>query len=129
VEHNFHGRTILVAEDNEVNRRLCGLQLRRFGCTPVFAGTGHEAIEKAREGRFDAILMDVQLPELDGLAAARAIRGWAHGNSRTPIIAMTANAMPQDREKCLAAGMDDYLSKPVRSEVLGATLAKWLRAP
>jgi PAS domain S-box-containing protein len=123
-EYDFRGCSVLVAEDNDVNRRLCGLQLRRLGCEPVYACTGLEAVEKACDGGFHAILMDVQLPELDGCAAVQAIRQREHGH--VPIIAMTANAMPQDREKCLAAGMDDYLSKPVRIEALGATLAKWL---
>jgi PAS domain S-box-containing protein len=118
---------VLVAEDNDVNRRLCGLQLRRLGCEPEFACTGKEAVEMARRGKFRAILMDVQLPELDGIDAARAIREEENNGHRVPIIAMTANAMPQDRAKCLQAGMDDYLSKPVRIEALGATLAKWLQ--
>jgi CheY-like chemotaxis protein len=126
MERNFGGSRILVVEDNDVNRRLCGLQLQRLGCEPVFACNGREAIERSREGDFAAILMDVQLPELDGYSATKAIRFEEQGNAQIPIIAMTANAMPEDRERCLAAGMSDYLTKPVRVETLGETLARWL---
>lgn len=126
IERSFRGYIILVVEDNEVNRRLCGVQLARLGCEARFAHNGREAVAKALEGGYHAILMDVQLPELDGCSAARVIREQENGSGRIPIIAMTANAMPLDRENCLAAGMDDYLPKPVRVEDLGLTLAKWL---
>lgn len=127
-EHDFGGSRILVVEDNEVNRRLCGLQLRRLGCEPVFAENGREALEKIAGNRIHAILMDVQLPEMDGCEVTKRIRLQENGSGPVPIIAMTANAMAQDRENCLAAGMNDYLSKPVRTEDLGAVLAKWLDA-
>jgi CheY-like chemotaxis protein len=117
-----------VVEDNPVNRRLCGLQLRRIECEAEFAITGLEAVEAARAQRFDAVLMDMQLPGLDGCEATREIRRIEkeRGEARMPIIAMTANARTEDRQRCLDAGMDDYLSKPLRQETLAAMLAKWI---
>jgi len=123
------GRTarVLLAEDNPVNRRLAETLLSRAGCTVTTAVTGRQAVDlcmRSAEG-FDLILMDVQMPELDGLAATAELR--ARGCTDVPIVAMTAGALQGDRERCLAAGMNDYLAKPVRGEQLLALLATWLR--
>ena len=122
----MRGKRVLVVEDNPVNRKLCALQLRRLGCETDFAETGREAVEKAHGGRFDVVLMDMHLPDLDGCDATREIRRQETGGSRLNIIALTANAMAEDRKKCFEAGMDDFLSKPIQFETLAATLAKWL---
>ena len=122
------GVRILVAEDNTVNARIAATLLARFGATVDVATDGLEAVEAARQRGYDAILMDCQMPEVDGFEATRQIRDLeADGlRRRTPIIAMTANAMAGDRERCLQAGMDDYLAKPVHPAELRATLARHL---
>ena len=120
------GKRILVVEDNPVNRKLCALQLKRLGCEAEFAETGFQAVEKVRIGQFDAVLMDMQLPDLDGCGATREIRREEKTGERLSIIALTANAMPEDRKKCLDAGMDDFLSKPLQYETLATTLSKWV---
>jgi signal transduction histidine kinase/ActR/RegA family two-component response regulator len=128
-EHTlFDGARVLVVEDHEINRRLCALQLRKLGCETQFAVDGHEAVRKFAEGTFDVVLMDMQLPGMDGCAATRAIRELERmrNGAHTPVIAMTANARVEDREQCLAAGMDDYLSKPLRQAQLTAALGKWI---
>jgi PAS domain S-box-containing protein len=122
------GRTVLVAEDNPVNQRVAELTLRRRGWEVVVVPDGRQAVERARERRFDVVLMDCQMPELDGYAATRAIREAEAGGPRTPIIAMTAHSMAGDRERCLEAGMDDHLTKPFRPDELDAVLARGLPA-
>lgn len=122
----IQGKRILVVEDNPVNRKLCALQLKRLGCDADFAETGLEAVDKVRRGQFDAVLMDMQLPDLDGCGATREIRKEERSGERLSIIALTANAMPEDRKRCLDAGMDDFLSKPLQYETLAATLSKWV---
>jgi CheY-like chemotaxis protein len=113
------GLRILLAEDNPVNQRLALRLLEKMGHRITLVDNGHEALERGMRGGFDLILMDVQMPGLDGLTATRHIRQWEqeHGG-HVPIIAMTARAMQGDRERCLEAGMDDYLSKPIDSERL-----------
>jgi CheY-like chemotaxis protein/HPt (histidine-containing phosphotransfer) domain-containing protein len=114
---------ILLAEDNEVNQRLALLLLEKLGLRADVAGNGVEAIAALRERRYDIVLMDVEMPELDGLETSRRIHEeWR--DQRPWIIAMTANALQGDREQCLEAGMDDYLSKPIRTEELAAALAR-----
>ncbi len=122
------GARVLVVEDNPVNRRLCELQLQRIGCEAQFAATAHEAIERFLGEHFDAVLMDMQLPGMDGCEATRELRSIerARGGGRTPIVAMTANARAEDRQRCFDAGTDDYLSKPLRQECLAAMLRKWI---
>jgi CheY-like chemotaxis protein len=110
---------ILLAEDNPMNQKLATRLLERMELSPDIAGDGLEAIAANDREAYDVILMDVQMPELDGLEATRRIRS-AGGDHRPWIIAMTANAMEGDREACLAAGMDDYLSKPIRPDELQA---------
>jgi PAS domain S-box-containing protein len=121
------GLRVLVVEDNEINRRLCGMQLRRIGCQARFANDGVSAVRIFSMEAFDMVLMDMQLPEMDGCEATMEIRRLesARGGERTPIIAMTANARAEDRDRCLDAGMDDYLSKPLSQEALAATLKRW----
>jgi CheY-like chemotaxis protein/HPt (histidine-containing phosphotransfer) domain-containing protein len=115
--------SILVVDDVEVNRELAAAILIRSGHSVTFAKNGHEAVAAFAAGRFDAILMDVQMPGVDGLQATRAIREQeAHTGHRTPILALTAYAAEEDRERCLAAGMDGYLSKPFKADELRAAL-------
>ncbi|GAB2848717.1 hypothetical protein GCM10027277_16090 [Pseudoduganella ginsengisoli] len=118
---------VLLAEDNPVNQRLALRLLEKLGHRPTLAGTGVAALELATRHEFDVVLMDVQMPVLDGLAATRHIREWEHGGKRhVPIIAMTARAMAGDRERCLEAGMDDYLSKPIDLARLRHALAPYV---
>ncbi len=118
---------VLVAEDNEFNRQLVLRMLRRFNLQVETATNGEEAVNLATSKRFDLILMDCQMPVIDGYQATAAIRRQADkAASSVPIIALTANAMEEDQRHCLAAGMDDYLSKPYSMEQLGAMLARWL---
>jgi CheY-like chemotaxis protein/HPt (histidine-containing phosphotransfer) domain-containing protein len=114
---------VLVAEDNATNQKLVGALLDQRGCLVTMVANGREAVEKAREQRFDLILMDVQMPEMGGLEAAAAIRrDEAAAGTHTPIVALTAHAMAGDRERCLAAGMDAYLAKPLRPDELLAMI-------
>jgi PAS domain S-box-containing protein len=118
---------VLLAEDNPVNQRLALRLLEKLGHRPVLVDSGVAALEHATGHDFDVVLMDVQMPGLDGLAATRHIRQWEHGGKRhVPIIAMTARAMAGDREQCLEAGMDDYLSKPVDLARLRQALAPYV---
>ncbi len=118
------GAPVLLAEDNEINRTVATALLRKRGLRTEIAQDGREAVEMASEHRYAAILMDCQMPELDGYEATQRIREAEHGH-HTPIIAMTAHSMPGDRERCLAAGMDDYLAKPVRAEALDGVIEQW----
>ena len=121
----FHGARILVAEDDPVNRELMSLFLDDTGMAADYAEDGVAAIELARRERYDIILMDVQMPKLNGTEATQAIRALP-GYGSTPIIATTANAFNEDRERCLAAGMDDHLPKPIDADELYEMLLKWL---
>lgn len=120
---------VLLAEDNLINQKVVICLLEKEGYRVTVANNGREALEYLAKVPFDVILMDVQMPEMDGLEATRAIkRGDIPGRSEIPIIAITANAMPGDEERCLAAGMDDYLSKPVTKQQLTEKLKKVLRS-
>ena len=113
-----HPLRILLAEDNVVNQKLALRLLQQMGYRADLASNGIEAIESVRRQTYDVILMDVQMPEMDGLEASRQINARWQSRDRPRIIAMTANAMQGDRDMCLAAGMDDYLTKPIRVERL-----------
>jgi two-component system sensor histidine kinase/response regulator len=119
---------VLVAEDNQVNQRVAVRMLERLGYRADVAANGLEATEALSRIPYAAVLMDVQMPEMDGYEATAEIRRIeaAGGGYRVPVIAMTANAMQGDREKAIEAGMDDYVSKPVRAEDLGAVLERWI---
>ena len=124
----FLGRSLLLAEDNIVNRTVAIHQLERMGFQIDTAVNGLEAFNMASAKPYDIILMDVQMPEMDGLAATQEIRQHPNPEKRPVILAMTAHAMQGDRERCIDAGMDDYLSKPVRPQELLAKLMEWLGA-
>jgi signal transduction histidine kinase/ActR/RegA family two-component response regulator len=120
---------ILVAEDNSVNQRFAVGLLEKRGHNVKLVATGTEAVEAVERERFDIVLMDVQMPEMDGLDATRAIRARERGTDRrVPIIAMTAHAMTGDRTRCLEAGMDDYVTKPLRSAELFDSIAQFAAA-
>jgi signal transduction histidine kinase/CheY-like chemotaxis protein len=121
--------SILLAEDNPVNQRVAQRMLEKLGHSVVVASNGREAVDALEGARFDAVLMDMQMPEMDGLQATGAIRTREimQGLARIPVIALTANAMKGDREKCLMAGMDAYLSKPIKSAELKDALDAYAR--
>jgi two-component system sensor histidine kinase/response regulator len=120
---------VLVAEDNEVNQKVAVRILEKLGYRVEVADNGREALEACERTRYDAVLMDGQMPGLDGYEATRRIREREGAGTRLPIIAMTASAMKGDRERCLEAGMDDYVSKPVTPEALERVLRRWVGAP
>jgi signal transduction histidine kinase/CheY-like chemotaxis protein len=117
---------ILVVEDSPVNRLVTARVLERCGFRAHVVNDGREALDALSMQSYDAVLMDCQMPELDGYEATRELRRREGDGRRTPVIAMTAHAMTGDRERCLAAGMDDYIAKPVRSQALVAILARWI---
>ena len=119
------GARILLAEDEALNREIATSLLEDLELAVDTAEDGAEAVRLAGERDYDLILMDMQMPGLDGLAATRAIRARP-GGERIPILAMTANAFAEDRARCLAAGMDDFIAKPVDPDMLFATLRRWL---
>ncbi|OPZ06672.1 MAG: Aerobic respiration control sensor protein ArcB [candidate division BRC1 bacterium ADurb.BinA364] len=120
-----HARILLV-EDNETNRAILMAMLEKIGCEAEAALSGADALEALSQRPFDLVLMDVQMPGLDGIETTRAIRRRAAGSvaCNVPVVALTAHAMPGDRERCLEAGMNDYLAKPVRIDDLAQTLAR-----
>ncbi|MDX2192575.1 MAG: ATP-binding protein [Gemmatimonadales bacterium] len=124
------GKRILLVEDHPVNRLVALRLLEPLGAELVVATTGVEALAAVRGGAFDLVFMDCQMPEMDGYDATVAIREWeaAGGHRRTPIVAMTANAMRGDRERCLAVGMDDHVAKPIDRATLVAAVQRWLLA-
>jgi CheY-like chemotaxis protein/HPt (histidine-containing phosphotransfer) domain-containing protein len=117
--------SILLVEDNQVNQLVGSKVLTKLGYTFEIANNGLEAVEAVRTAAYDAILMDCQMPEMDGYQATSAIREFEGLERHTPIIAMTAAAMEGDRQACLAAGMDDFISKPVRLEAVSEVLQRW----
>lgn len=123
------GRRLLVAEDNELNREIAVYLLQEAGAVVDQAADGKEAVEMfaaSAPGTYDAVLMDVMMPELDGLSATRAIRGMDRPDARLPIIAMTANLFDEDMAACLAAGMDAHIPKPLEAGQMIRTIAEWL---
>jgi CheY-like chemotaxis protein len=142
------GRRVLVVEDNELNRDVAVVLLKEAGLTVEVAENGHAAVDKVTQlprGYYDAVLMDIQMPVMDGYEATRRIRDWEFTfqdepsgltakqlpdtDSRLPIIALTAHALKGEREKCLAADMDDYLAKPLDEQELHRVLLNWIAPP
>ena len=123
---SFVGKRLLLAEDNPVNQLVAVHQLRSLGCEVTAVADGQQAVETSAREAFDAILMDCQMPQLDGYSATRRIREREGEGHRTPIIAVTAHAFESDRQRCLDAGMDDYLAKPFRQIDLLGILERWL---
>ena len=119
---------ILIVEDNAANLKIAVRMVERLGYRADVAGNGTEALNVLGQVRYDAVLMDCQMPEMDGYEATREIRRGENDRRHLPIIAMTASAMAGDRERCLAAGMDDYISKPVKLHIVAAVLERWLGA-
>jgi len=113
-----HPLRILLAEDNVVNQKLAMRLLQQMGYRADLASNGIEAVESVQRQIYDVVLMDVQMPEMDGLEASRRITAAAPQGKRPRIVAMTANAMQGDREMCMEAGMDDYVTKPIRVDAL-----------
>jgi len=130
---SFAGLAVLVAEDNPVNQKVAVRLLERLGATVRLAGNGREALASLARAPADLVLMDCQMPELDGYQTTRAIRRGEAGAARVPVVALTANALESERQRCLEAGMDDCLTKPVRTEdlrrVLEAVRARASRTP
>ena len=117
---------MLVVEDNDVNRQVALAMLHRLHCDVTMVEGGQEGAEQAIRGGFDLVLMDCQMPIVDGFEATRRIREQQHPSQRTPIVALTANALQGDRERCMAAGMDDYLTKPFSRDRLQEMIERWV---
>jgi len=113
-----------LAEDNAVNQRLASRLLEKRGHCVTVAASGREALERLQEQSFDVILMDVQMPDMDGLETTARVRAMAGPRGRTPIVALTAHSMPGDRERCIAAGMNGYVSKPIHPDEFIAAIEK-----
>jgi CheY-like chemotaxis protein len=122
------GVRVLLAEDNSVNQLVARKMLERLGATVETVSNGLRAVEALERASYDIVLMDVQMPEMDGLAATTEIRRREGNARRTPIVALTASAFPEDQAQCLAAGMDDFLAKPLVSSTLKDTLERWTSA-
>lgn len=128
LDANFEGIRILLAEDNPTNQMVATTMLEKMGCHVTHAHNGLEAVKQVKQRHFDLIFMDCNMPEMDGFEAARAVRNLETRESfgKTPIIALTAYAMKGDDQKCFAAGMDDYITKPVKTPALVQVMKKWL---
>jgi PAS domain S-box-containing protein len=124
---NIRGAAILLVEDNEINQEVAIELLEQSGLCVTIANNGQEAVEKVNQSEFDCVLMDIQMPVMDGYEATRAIRKEKRFDS-LPIVAMTANAMQGDREKCIEAGMNDHVAKPIDPKELFAAMIKWIPA-
>jgi two-component system, sensor histidine kinase and response regulator len=117
---------VLIAEDNAINQRVVAIMLSRLGYSTDVASEGAAVLEMLQKQHYDVVLMDCQMPGMDGYEATKAIRALPSEVSKIPIIAVTANALPGQRERCLSIGMNDYISKPIQIELLASTLRKYL---
>jgi two-component system sensor histidine kinase/response regulator len=126
-EANEKSLRVLLAEDNTVNQKVALGQLRQLGLRADSVANGLEVLEACNRVAYDLIIMDCQMPEMDGYETTRRLRDWERGSTRRTIIAMTAGARQEDREQCLASGMDDYISKPVRLPELQEVIERWTR--
>ena len=125
LKRDYSGRRILLVEDEPVSREISQMILGDVGFVVETASDGVEAVNRVRQNRYDLILMDMQMPRMDGMDATRQIRKLPNG-AKLPIIAMTANAFVEDRVRCISSGMSDFIIKPTKPEVLFSTLLKWL---
>jgi CheY-like chemotaxis protein len=140
LENSENEKKILVAEDHPVNQKLIRHILKKAGFPMILAENGKEAFDAYTKhpGRYNLILMDIQMPEMNGIEATEAIRKWEYEKYQTqpgnndrlsiPIVALTAQAIKGDRERCMAAGMDDFLSKPIKRDLLISIIEKWISA-
>jgi len=126
-EDRIRGSRVLVVDDNITNFRVLEGLLERWGCTVAFAPNGAEANRVLDKGGFDLVLMDIQMPVMDGYEATRSLRSRPGPSQGIPVVAVTADARPEDRARCLEAGMDDHVAKPVRPEVLVAAIDRAVR--
>jgi CheY-like chemotaxis protein len=122
------GLTVLVVDDNVVNQKLAAKILQKLGHSVDIVKNGREAVDSVGSKGYDIVFMDCQMPEMDGYTATRTIRGSEDGGKRLPIVAMTANAMKGDRENCLDAGMDDYITKPFKSADFEKAIRTWVES-
>jgi CheY-like chemotaxis protein len=120
---------VLIADDNEINRMVAASLLTPYGYQIAVAQNGMEAVELAKNGNFAVILMDGQMPGMDGFQATALIRQNEAGGKRTPIIALTAGVAAEQRRLCFAAGMDDFLAKPINPKLFQETMSKWIDVP
>ena len=125
---NFSGSRVLVVEDNRANQQVVLGMLERLGCEAKIASNGLEALELISRERFELVLMDCHMPEMDGYEATAQIRKFEAGKQHIRIVAMTANVQKGEAKKCIAVGMDDYLAKPLKLDSLRATLSRWLKS-
>lgn len=116
---------ILIVEDHLINQKLINFILKKAGYQADAVSNGLEAVDAVQRQEYDIVFMDIQMPELDGLEATRRINKLLPSDKRPVIIAMTANALAEDRKKCIEAGMDDYISKPLRDGIVGDMIKKW----
>jgi CheY-like chemotaxis protein len=121
------GRRVLVVDDNHANNQVARHMLEKFGCRVELASDGSQAVALHGAAPYDLILMDCQMPGLDGYQASAMIRAAEGETGRTPIIACTTSALPDERKKCIEAGMDDLIAKPVRPQILQEMLSRWLQ--
>lgn len=120
------GSMILIAEDNLINQKVIERMVQKLGYRANLVANGRAAIEALSQSAYGLVFMDCQMPEMDGFEACREIRKRESGVSHIPIVAITANAMKGDRERCLEAGMDDYVSKPFKQDDLKNVIQKWI---
>jgi CheY-like chemotaxis protein len=126
----FEGARVLVAEDNTINAKLATALLERMGCTVDVASDGLETLEALSRAGYDLVLMDCQMPEMDGYQATAQLRLREKATgAHLPVVALTANALAEERQRCLDAGMDDYLAKPVKLADLAAAITRWIQVP